>query len=389
RVNPLFEEDGYTKGKRRWHNYLKNSSSGYESRYSSDHANAAFEGENNFQREAVTILEQNTSFVKSILVAVRGKKQSITLNPIPEDNININHIDYTIPRPVWPRHEKYKKQQSYKSEDKIHDWHSEDEKSRENNFIVRRKMGYEEKAESTKDILKDLAKTINLAIDQKNQVSPEDLLKTLSETINKNWDMLSSDSAVRQLSRNLNQTEVATISRAFSHTSSFSEPFLSNRPLSDAEAGRLSLLQRLGKLSLYEPPVYEKHTRESSSSSEETSSGFSEFSPSPATSSSDDSPSSRRSPENSKVPLFTHDNLSTVSNGLRNAVLYGSSLQCREGQNEYEKLNFRDRKSSEEEKIEDSLQDLTVSNWKEVNSNTTKEYDAQHQSSSLVSVSHF
>lgn len=380
RVNPLFEEDGYTKGKKRWHTYLKESSSGYESRNSSDRTNATFEGDKIFDREAVTILEQNTGFVKSILVAVRGKKQSSALNPIPEDT---NHIDCTIPRPVWPRHDKYKKQQSLKNEDRVYDWHSEDEKPRGSNFIIRPKMGYEAKADSTKDILKDIAKTINLAIDQKNQISPEDLLKTLSETINKNWDLVSSDSSVRQLSRNLNQTEVATISRAFSHTSSFSEPHLSNRPLSDAEAGRLSLLKRLGKLSLYEPPVYEKHTRESSSSSEETSSGFSEFSPTPTTSSSaDDSPSSRRSPENSKVPLFTHENL---SNDLRNVVLYGSGLQCRDGQNDYEKLDFRDRKSSNEEKSDDSIEDLSASNWNDDNCNITKECDAHCQSSNLVS----
>ncbi|XP_026681492.1 uncharacterized protein LOC108252742 [Diaphorina citri] len=378
RVNPLFEEDGYSKGKKRWHNYLKESSSGY----SSDHINAGFEGDKSFQKESVTILEQNTSFVKSILVAVRGKKQSSTLNPIPEDQ-NIR-IDYTIPRPVWPRNEKYKKQPSYKNEERSTDWHSENEKSASpqgSNFIIRPKAGYEEKADSTKDILKDLAETINLAIDQKDQLSPEDLLKTLSETINKNWDMLSSDSAVRQLSRNLNQSEVATISRAFSHTSSFSEPYLSNRPLSDAEAGRLSLLKRLGKLSLYEPPAYEKHTRESSTSSEETSSGFSEFSPTPTTSSTADSPSSRRSPENSKVPLFTHENLSTVSNGLRNVVLYGSGLQCRDGQNEYEKLNFRDRKSSSEEKSEDSSQDLSSSNWDDTNVKPSKQYEAQYRTS--------
>lgn len=380
RINPLFEEDG-DKKKKRWHSYLKQSSSGYESRYSSDHVSSGFGEDKADQGEAITILEQNTSFVKSILVAVRGKKPNSALNPIPEHN-----IDYTIPRPVWPRtNEKYRKQHSYKNEDRDRDtnWYSTNEKASSmsgSNFIIRPKMDYEEKNESTKDILKDIANTINLAIEQKNQISPEDLLNTLSHTINKNWKMLSSESAVRQLSQNLNQSEeaVATISRAFSHSSSFSEPFITNRPLSAAEAGRLSLLRRLGKLSLYEPPVYEKHVRESSTSSEETSSGFSEFSPTPETSSSD-SPTSRRSPENSKVPLFTHDNLSTVSNGLRNVVLYGSGLQCRDGPNDYEKLDFRDRRSLGEENTEGSIQEISPSDWNE----GTKQCDTKCQSSNV------
>lgn len=386
RLNPLFEDDGYSKGKKRWHEYLKESSSGYESRNSSDHTNPGFEGDRDrtFQKESVTILEQNTSFVKNILVAVRSRKESTTLHPIPEDNIN---IDYTIPRPVWPRHDKYnKKQHAYKNESQSHDWHSEHERSvspRGDNFIIRPKVSHEETADTTQDVLQKLAHTIKHAIEQKTQLSPEDLLRTLSNSMNKNWDPASSDSAFRQLSQSLNQSEVATISRAFSHTSSFSK--FCNRPLSDAEAGRLFLLQRLGKLSLYEPPAYEKHVRESSTSSEETSSGFSEFSPSPTTStSSADSPSSRRSPENSNVPMFTHENLTHVSNGLRNVVLYGSGMQCRDGQNEYEKLNFRERKCSGEQKSDDSLQDLSLSNWNDAN--TSKQCEAQYQSSNLVSL---
>lgn len=357
---------------------MKESSSGYESRNSSGntvHTNPGFEADRDasFEKEPVTILEQNTGFVKSIVVAVRGRKESTTLNPIPEDNIN---IDYTIPRPVWPRHDKYKKQHAYKNESQTHDWHSEHERStspRGDNFIIRPKISSrEDTSDTTHQVLKELAHTIKHAIDQKTQLSPEDLLRTLRNSMN----LVSSDCAVRQLPQSLNQSEVATISRAFSHTSSFSEH--RNRPLSDAEAGRLSLLQRLGKLSLYEPPAYEKHVRESSTSSEETSSGFSEFSPSPTTST-----SSRRSPENTNVPLFTHDNLSHVSNGLRNAVLYGSSMQCRDGQNEYEKLNFRDGKCSSGEKIDDSLQDLSLSNWN--NANTSKQYEAECPSSNLVS----
>lgn len=359
---------------------MKESSSGYESRNSSDHTNARFEGDKAFQRESVTILEQSTSFLKSILVEVRGKKESSTVNPIPEGNLN---IDYTIPRPVWPRHEKNKKQHYYKNENQSNCWYSENERSvssRGDNVIIRPKMAPQEKAHSAKDILKDLAHTIKLAVDQKTQLSPEDLLRTLSESMSKTWDN-ESESTVRQLSRHYNGSEVATISRAFSHTSSFSDHC--NRPLSDAEAGRLSLLQRLGKVSLYEPPAYDKHVRGSSTLSEETSSGFSEFSPSPTTSSSSaDSSSSRRFPENSKVPLFTHENLSTVSNGLRNAVLYGSGMQCRDMHSEYEKLNVHDVKGSNEEKSEDSLQDLSMFNWNDPG--TSKQCDAQ--TSNLVSL---
>lgn len=184
---------------------------------------------------------------------------------------------------------------------------------------------YEREQKSACEILRDLSSTIDQAADPKQAANPEEVLRHLKRTINKSLELLSSETALRRLSESMRESDtVITMNRALSRSSSVNE-----WSFSETDPGRLELLRRLGKFdgSLYDP------VRQSSSSS--TSSGFSDLTLSPqssASSAESQSPGSRP-----RYPVFVHDNVAQVPNGLRNAVLYGSLSGV-----EYEKLRLPD-----------------------------------------------
>lgn len=235
------------------------------------------------------------------------------LSTIPE-----GRVDYCIPRPIWPRYE-----------------------DRQRKPPTLRKMRrprvqvHPGEESSPYDLLRELSLAINMAVDRTGSELPaEELLRDISHKINKSLDALtvhnsyhqgrtfeektktnrisserlSSEHALRRLSVNLSRSEqVAAVGRALSHSGS-SGSDSSDR---DLEAGRLSLLRKLGRFPATAEPLY-NHSQGSTSS---TSSGFSDLTPTP--------PSSA-----SSRPVFLHENPASVPTRVRNAMLY-ETLQCR------------------------------------------------------------
>lgn len=195
------------------------------------------------------------------------------------------------------------------------------------------------------DLLRELSLAINMAVDRSSKELPaEEILRDIGQKINKSLDALtaqnsyqgrtfeektktnrisserlSSEHALRRLSVNLSRSEqVVAVGRALSHSGSSGSD-------SDLEAGRLSLLRKLGRFPAPEP-LY-NHSQGSTSS---TSSGFSDLTPTPPSSA---SASSR--------PVFLHENPVSVPTRVRNAMIY-ETLQCRVPGG-YEKLRLDQR----------------------------------------------
>ncbi|XP_067002829.2 uncharacterized protein [Anabrus simplex] len=96
RVNPIFDEEDQERRKApKPESPGKSASSGYgnSSECSSEEPKSTL-----LREDALTVLEQNVGFVKSILVAVSPRRAAASLTPIPEGK-----VDYCIPKPVWPR----------------------------------------------------------------------------------------------------------------------------------------------------------------------------------------------------------------------------------------------------------------------------------------------
>lgn len=325
RVNPIFIEEGQRENTKCVcsGDQGKSGSSGYESqRSNSEWSVEEDRGATRLREDSVAILEQNTGFVKSILVAVRGGP---TLSPIPEGK-----IDYCIPRPVWPRYEhRQRKPPSVRTVDtglrvnktaRVH--RKTQRKTIQNRQMESTGIISEERQKTTCDLLRELSNTISLAVDRKDrsEVSAEEVLRNIGQTISKSLEALSSEAALRRLSVSLSRSEaVATVGRALSNSGSSTDGY-------DLEAGRLSLLKRLGRFPPNEP-LYD-HPHGSSSSSAASSSGFSDLTPTPPSSSS----------SRPLGPVFVHENPASVSNSVRNAMIYGT-LQCRGTKGSgYEKL---------------------------------------------------
>lgn len=291
------------------HRYNTSSESGTE-----EHTEPAL-----LRDDAITILEQNLGYVKSILVAIKGKNPSpkkhtqrpigVTLTPIPEGK-----VDYCIPRPVWPRHQEG-------PPDSIVD----------DALLLYTSFTYTpsdqncgkstEKTDptiiSSEELVREFSNTISQVTEFKENGTPKDIFKnTLKvESLQKRP---SSEEILRKLSVSLCHRESLTkMSRALSKSSSSSGGSLRTMPSEDRETARLLLLQRL-----------EESARVSrgSSSSSTSSSGFSS------------SCSSQR------------EDLSSVTNSVRNAVVYGTlckfggayeKLRKSEGQGQDRSLRFK------------------------------------------------
>ena len=379
--------------------------------------------------DAITVLEQNAGFVKSILVAVRGSganasprtsigrhirrpsgTSAATLTPIPEGK-----VDYTIPRPVWPkddRRRKYEAQLADASEfgiphggapDSIVDDAlllytsftytpslSPDGDSRVAqdgnlaavydyaNLSTLSQITGDKHAIASHEILKELSNSISEALQSKQTAAPEVVLKGISETINSKLDALkhisrtpSSEEALRNLSVSLSHREPLTkMSRALSNSSSSSGGSL-RTARDDVDTARILLLQRarLNKASVKHEDVSRTSASTKSrtisvdellppggSSSSSTSSGFSDLTQTPASSS--DSPSSQRGCEQRQTlaqpPVFLLDDLSSVPNSVRNAMIYGTlcRLNTRSASNSaYEKLLTSQKNGASEKEV--------------------------------------
>nr|CAD7432171.1 unnamed protein product [Timema monikensis] len=326
--------------------------------------------------DALTVLEQNIGFVKSILVAVKGsggnpsaasaaKKHkrrpsgtsAATLSPIPEGK-----VDYTIPRPVWPRDEIQTKRDlplsptmvqsrgipssgaqadsivddalliytnvSYPPSTSSSSEGCQRENSVDQTLSLEKSVGDPQRV-SSDEILKELSHTINLAMSRKQTFPPEDLLKGLSDTINRGLETLwrthppqGSEDALRKLSYTLSHSEYVTrLSRAFSNSSGSSGGSLSSP--SDTDRARLMPHRGLDASegawqgrNKGEPCPARDSDDDTQPRGSTTSSSDSEFSElyqtTPQTTpSSSVSPTSRRAEGLSRPPVFLHESTST------------------------------------------------------------------------------
>lgn len=283
------------------------SSSGYGSHGGSSHE-PLYTDNARLREDAVAILEQNANFVKSILVAVKNRKKSRrsvgslgssangTLSTIPEGK-----IDPQIPKPVWPQSDgNERRENTYDSivDDALLLYTSLNHKPERN----------EVKA-SAKDILKDISETINLAIEGKVDISPEQILKALNERLSSSLDAIQqNEEDIKRLSHNLSSSDrLSAMVRAFSNNSSSGNSSQSS-------------------------PEWSRNRTNSSDNDEiylpSSSSGFSD-----------------KNIYDNALPVFVHDDLSSVPNGMRNAMIYGTLCRNKNG-SANEKLLGKENKGS-------------------------------------------
>ncbi|KAF5291328.1 hypothetical protein FQA39_LY03479 [Lamprigera yunnana] len=180
--------------------------------------------------DLVSILEQNSNYVKSIQIGTLGGKQKSvpslvgssaggTLTTIPEGK-----VDLGIPKPVWPNH-------SNKTTHIIKQVNQYDSLVDEalllltsENYVPNTANGLISNRDiSIREILIDLSNCINATIDGQNNVTPEQMLKSAKEKISTGLDVLknSTEDEMRKLCINLsNRKTVNSVVRAFSSTSS-------------------------------------------------------------------------------------------------------------------------------------------------------------------------
>lgn len=271
------------------------SSSGYGSHGGSFHE-PVYAEHIRLREDAVAILEQNASFVKSILVAVKNRKKSRrsvaslgssgqgTLSTIPEGK-----IDFTVPRPIWPNLDEERKENNY---DSIVD----------DALLLYTSLSHvpdkKEESITAKDILKEVAETINAVVEGKVDITTEQILKTINERLYSGLDLISekNEEDIRRLSSNLSNSErLRAVVRAFGSSSCSNSNSSSSLP----EWSRI---------------------RTNSSESEDiylasSSSCFSD----------------KNIYENAQLPVFVHEDLCSVPNGVRNAMIYGTL--CRNAKN--------------------------------------------------------
>lgn len=288
----------------------KSASSGYGSHPYNTSSESGNEepAEHTLRDDTTTGFDQNSSYVRSILVTIKGNNPSprrhnrrpsaAILSTIPEGK-----VDYCIPRPVWPRHNKFppgsfvddalllytsltntlSDQDFGKNTEKVNPTHS-----------------------SSQEFFGQLSTTIRQKAEGKGYEIPKDIIPNnlKLESLHKNP---SSEEALRNLSVTLSHRESLTkMSRALSNSSSSSGGSLRTRPSEDRETARLLLLQRLE-----ESARASRATLRGSSSSSTSSSGFSSSS------------------------FSQHEDLSSVPNSVRNAIIYGTPCRLNGA---YEKL---------------------------------------------------
>ena len=288
----------------------KSASSGYGShRYNTSSESGNEEpAESTLRDDPITGFDQNSGCVKSILVAVKGNNPSprrhnrrpsaAILSTIPEGK-----VDYCIPRPVWPRHHKF-------PPDSFVD----------DALLLSTSLAYTlsdqnfgkstENAKPTNTPSQELFRQVSSTIRQVAEGKRHEIPKGINQNNLKLESLLkdpSSEEALRNLSVNLSHREPLTkMSRALSNSSSSSGGSLRTRPSEDREAARLLLLQRLE-----DSARASRATLRGSSSSSTSSSGF------------------------SSSCCSQHEDLSSVPNSVRNAIIYGTPCRLNGA---YEKL---------------------------------------------------
>jgi len=288
----------------------KSASSGYGSHPYNTSSESGNEepAEPTLRDDPTTGFDQNSGCVKSILVAVKGNNPSprrhnrrpstAILSTIPEGK-----VDYCIPRPVWPRHNKFPPDSFV--DDALLLYTSLTHNLSDQNFGNKTENANPTHTPS-QELFGQLSTTIRQEAEGKVYEIPKGIIPNnlKLESLHKDF---SSEEALRNLSVTLSHREQLTkMSRALSNSSSSSGGSLRTRPSEDRETARLLLLQRLE-----ESARASRATLRGSSSSSTSSSGF------------------------SSSCCSQHEDLPSVPNSVRNAIIYGTPCRLNGA---YEKL---------------------------------------------------
>lgn len=209
------------------------------------------------------------------------------LTTIPEGKVD------SVPRPVWPNtspiESKHELEDSSKViYDSLTNYITQLNRN-ENGGKIRTKDNKKRRA-CAEDLLRELSKTIEDVVDGKIQISPEELLQGFNHKISQTLNVLqfNTENEIRNLSHSISANEkLQVVTRALSNNSSSSR----NSSLDDDE--------------FYEIP------------SGSSSSGYSDLSPAA-------NKLSRTITKTANSVQFVHRDLASVSNGVRNAMIYGT-----------------------------------------------------------------
>lgn len=288
----------------------KSASSGYGSHPYNTSSESGNEesAEPTLRDDPTSSFDQNSGCVKSILISIKGNNPSprrhnrrpsaAILSTIPEGK-----VDYCIPRPVWPRHNKFPPDSFV--DDALLLYTSLTNTLSYQNF-GKKTQNANPTHSSSQELFGQLSTTIRQEAEGKGYEIPKGIIPNNLKLESMLKDP-SSEAALRNLSVTLSHRESLTkMSRALSNSSSSSGGSLRTRPSEDRETARLLLLQRLE-----ESARASRATLRGSSSSSTSSSGFSSSS------------------------CSQHEDLSSVPNSVRNAILYGTPCRLNGA---YEKL---------------------------------------------------
>lgn len=277
--------------------------------------------------DVISVIERNGTFVKSIKVAVtdsnskrkpKTNAQHVctpsggTLTTIPE-----GRIDFVIPRPIWPRFDRA----------------SNIFRSDKNNALADEAVLVQNASNdafcnegSIKDILTKLLNDINTKREGEDEVTLEDMLQYVNEKICLSLEALrrSTEDEMRKLSVNLsNSRNVSSVVRAFSNSSGNSTSGNSSQSSPEWSGSCRIRISSSEAEDIYHIP------------SGSSSSGFSD---------------SVKHFDASRLPVFVHENLSSVPNGIRNAMIYGTLARGNLRSGAAEKVAERDKSAVKSKK---------------------------------------
>ncbi|KAJ8925467.1 hypothetical protein NQ315_009301 [Exocentrus adspersus] len=278
----------------------KFSSSGYEG--SNDSLDPLYHHQDKIRDDPNGVVEQNPTFVKSITVQTRNARSSKpvpshssssgagTLTTIPEGK-----VDLPVPKPIWPLDDK-KLLDQYDSlvDDALLLYTSL-------NYNPSHRKSLETCIDfSVKELLVELLTSIDATLEGKNGTPAEDMLKIINEKIRVKLDALknSTEEEMKKLCVNLsNCKKMNSVLRAFSNSSSSGN---SSQSFPEWTSNRIRTLSSETE-DIYQAP------------SGSSSSGFS------------DSVKDRTN----VLPVFVHEELGSVPNGIRNAMIYGTLCRAK------------------------------------------------------------
>lgn len=278
----------------------KFSSSGYEG--SNDSLDPIYQEQDKLRNDSTGIVEQNPAFVKSIKVSSRTAKTNKavpshssssgagTLTTIPEGK-----VDLPVPKPIWPLDDKKLLDQYDSLVDDALLLYTSLNHQHNNGKSLECCIDL-----SIKELLVELLTSINATLEGKNGTPPEDMLKIINEKIRVKLDTLknSTEEEMKKLCVNLsNSKKMNSVLRAFSNSSSSGNSSQSFPEWTN---------NRVRTLSSETEEIYQTPSGSSSS-------GFS------------DSLKERTN----VLPVFVHEEFSSVPNGVRNAMIYGTLCRAK------------------------------------------------------------